>query len=189
VTPASAGPSAPARLWPRLASLAYESILLFGLVFVAAYLFISLARDAQHGLVRAAFQLYLLAACGIYFVYCWTRSGQTLPMKTWGLRVESCEGGKLTFRQALIRYLFAVPSVGSGLGLLWALIDPQGQFLHDRLAGTRIVKFDTGSKQAAENAEAPIAKDAGDAEENQFATKRPHSYRQFDAVSKQAAEP
>lgn len=132
-------PGTTARLWPRLASLAYEAILLFGLLFVAAYLFVALARDAQHGLVRAAFQLYLLVVGGIYFIYCWTRSGQTLPMKTWGLRVEQREGGRLSFRQALIRYLVAIPSMGTGLGLLWALVDPDRQFLHDRVAGTWIV--------------------------------------------------
>lgn len=143
-------PGSTARLWPRLASLAYESILLFGLLFVAAYLFVALTRDAQHGLVRAAFQLYLLTVCGIYFVYCWTRSGQTLPMKTWGLRVESREGGRLSFRQALIRYVVALPSVGTGLGLLWAVVDPERQFLHDRLAGTRIVKVNAKSKEATE---------------------------------------
>jgi uncharacterized RDD family membrane protein YckC len=135
--------SAQAGLWPRLAALTYEFILLFALVFIAGYLFIALARDAQHGLLRALFQIYLLTVCGIYFVYCWSRSGQTLPMKTWGLRVQTLGGGKLSVGRAALRYLLAVPSVGSGLGLVWALVDRDGQFLHDRLAKTRIVKLES----------------------------------------------
>ena len=139
----SAPGGAIAGLWPRFAALIYESILLFALLFVAGYLFVALTRDAQHGWIRTAFQLYLLAVCGLYFVYCWTRSGQTLPMKTWGIRVQSRDGTRLGIRRAVFRYLLAVPSVGSGLGLLWALLDPERQFLHDRLAGTRIVHVDT----------------------------------------------
>jgi uncharacterized RDD family membrane protein YckC len=130
----------PAGLWPRFASLVYESVLLVGLVFVSAYLFVALARDAQQGFMRLAFQLYLLAICGAYFVFCWTRSGQTLAMKTWHLRLQTDQGAILAPRQAVVRYLLAIPSVGLGLGLFWALVDRDRQFLHDRLAGTRIVK-------------------------------------------------
>jgi uncharacterized RDD family membrane protein YckC len=129
-----------AGLWPRFASLVYESILLFGLVFVPAYLFVALARDAQHGLLRLTFQLYLLAICGAYFIFCWTKGGQTLAMKTWHLRLQTDTGAMLAPGQALLRYLLAIPSVGLGFGLVWAFFDPDQQFLHDRLAGTRIVK-------------------------------------------------
>ena len=129
----------PSGFWRRFASLGYEAILLFGLLFVSGYLFVSLARDAQHGWLRVLFQAYLLAVCGAYFVFCWIRSGQTLAMKTWGLRVVAADGAALTVRRAFVRYLLAVPSVFLGVGLLWALFDRDRQFLHDRLAGTKIV--------------------------------------------------
>jgi uncharacterized RDD family membrane protein YckC len=129
-----------AGLWPRFASLVYESVLLFGLIFIAAYLFLPFARDAEHGLPRAIFQVYLLAVCGAYFVFCWHKSGQTLAMKTWGLRVQTSDGARLTLTQALLRYVLAVFSVGLGVGLLWAFIDRDRQFLHDRMARTRIVQ-------------------------------------------------
>ncbi len=132
-----------AGLWPRLASLVYDAILLFGVVFISTYLFVALARDAEHGLLRFVFQMYLIAICGTYFVFCWTRSGQTLAMKTWHLRLQTVGGGLLPPERALVRYLLAIPSVGLGLGLLWALVDPDRQFLHDRLAGTRIVRAET----------------------------------------------
>jgi uncharacterized RDD family membrane protein YckC len=45
----------------------------------------------------------------------------------------------LQWRRATLRYLLAVVSIGSGIGLIWAIFDPQRQFLHDRLAGSRIV--------------------------------------------------
>lgn len=133
-----------AGLWRRLAALAYDGVLLFGLVFIAGYLFIALARDAQSGALRLVFQVYLLAVSGAYFVFCWARTGQTLAMKTWGLRLVTIAGEPLSAPRALVRYLLAIPSVGTGLGLVWAIFDADRRFLHDRLAGTRIVAVDTG---------------------------------------------
>ena len=124
----------------RLVSLVYEGILLFAVLFVSSYLFLSLARDAQSGLPRAIFQIYLLSVCGAYFVFCWARTGQTLPMKTWRMRIVTKEGSGLSAGRAFRRYLLAIPGMLSGISLLWASFDRERQFLHDRLAGTRIVR-------------------------------------------------
>lgn len=120
--------------------MAYEGVLLFGVVFVAAYLFLGLVRDAQSGLPRLLFQIYLLAVCGTYFVFCWVRGGQTLPMKTWRIRVVTEGGEPLPVARAFRRYLIAVPGVLSGVSVLWAFFDRDRQFLHDRLARTRIIE-------------------------------------------------
>jgi len=131
-----------APLGTRLLSCTYESVLLFAIVFVAAYLFIAFVRDAQSGLMRLVFQAYVLAVCGIYFVYCWSRSGQTLPMKTWRIRLVTEQGKPLEVARAFRRYLLAIPSMLTGVGVLWSLVDRDRQFLHDRLAGTRVVRTD-----------------------------------------------
>lgn len=131
----------PASLRARLLSLFYEAVLLFAIVFVASYLFLGLARDAQSGFARFVFQVYLLAVCGAYFMFCWVRSGQTLPMKTWRLRLVTPAGNPVTVAMAFRRYLVAVPAMLSGIGILWALFDRERQFLQDRLAGTRIVRL------------------------------------------------
>jgi uncharacterized RDD family membrane protein YckC len=127
----------------RLMSLAYEGILLCAVLFVSSYLFLSLARDAQSGLLHAIFQVYLLSVCGVYFVFCWTHTGQTLPMKTWRMRIVTEDGGTLSVGRAFRRYLLAIPGMLSGISLLWAPFDRERQFLHDRLAGTRIVRVDS----------------------------------------------
>jgi uncharacterized RDD family membrane protein YckC len=136
----STGQAPAASLRARLASLVYEVLLLTAILFVFSYLFLVLARDAQSGLMRTFFQVYLLAICGIYFVFCWTRTGQTLPMKTWRLRVVPRGAGRLSPQRALWRYLLAIPGMFSGASVLWAVFDGDHQFLHDRLAGTRIVR-------------------------------------------------
>ena len=131
-----------ASLRVRLVSLVYEGILLFAVLFVASYLFLSLVRDAQSGLPRAIFQIYLLSVCGVYFEFCWTRTGQTLPMKTWRIRIVTVEGRALSAGRALRRYLLAIPGMLSGVSLLWVPFDAERQFLHDRLAQTRIVRVE-----------------------------------------------
>ena len=150
----------------------YESVLLFGVVFMPAYLFSALLqfKGGQDSPLRHLFQLYMFGAIGIYFVWCWTHSGQTLPMKTWKFRLLTAQGTKVTAWRAWLRYalVWIGPVVGilvyklavelSGFGLarfsiaafwaclpflllnwLWALVDRERQFLHDRLARTRLV--------------------------------------------------
>jgi uncharacterized RDD family membrane protein YckC len=100
---------------------------------------------------------------GLYFVWCWSQSGQTLPMKTWRIRLVTRAGSPPTPRRALARYLAAWiwvlpplvwawfdPSIERRLGWIlvgWAalyglscLLHPQRQFWHDAVCGTRLVE-------------------------------------------------
>ena len=127
----------------RLASLLYESLLAFAIAFLAGLLFYGAASERLAGLIRSFFQIYLVVILGLYFVWCWYRGGQTLPMKAWKLRLVSADGGPVSVRRAALRYLLACLSVGlAGTGFVWAVFDRDRQFLHDRLAGTRIVRSD-----------------------------------------------
>lgn len=145
----------------RMACWMYEGMLLFGVVFLAGYLFSTLSQT-RHALDnRHVQQAFLFLILGIYFTWFWSR-GQTLAMKTWNIRVVDAHGQALTQQRALLRYvlswLWFVPPllVTSLLGiggaeagvllvgwvLVWALLSrfhKLGQFPHDALAGTRLV--------------------------------------------------
>ena len=124
----------------RLICLVYESLLLVGVAFVAGLLFLGATGASPSGWMRHAFQVYLFLVIGIYFVGSWRRSGQTLAMKTWKLRLVGADGTRITLRQAMVRYVCAWPCLLlGGIGILYAPFDRQRQFLHDRLAGTSIV--------------------------------------------------
>jgi uncharacterized RDD family membrane protein YckC len=124
----------------RLICLVYESLLLAGVTFFAGLLFLGATGASPSGWMRHAFQVYLFLVIGLYFVGSWRRSGQTLPMKTWKLRLVGADGGRITLRQAMVRYVCAWPCLLlGGIGILYAPFDRQRQFLHDRLAGTSIV--------------------------------------------------
>lgn len=117
----------------------YESLLLVAVLFLAGFLFVGLTHGSTTQLVRAAFQIYLLCVVAAYFIWFWLHGGQTLAMKTWHLRLVSADGSPLTLRRAVLRFALALPGVLLGVGILWALFDHERQFLHDRLARTKII--------------------------------------------------
>ncbi|MBL0144075.1 MAG: RDD family protein [Betaproteobacteria bacterium] len=128
----------------RLACAAYEFLILAALVLVATFPFLAFAGDSTSGLRRHFLQAWVLLVVGAYLVWFWTRGGQTLAMKTWRIRLESADGGRVDAARATCRYLLAVVGAAAlGAGYFWALIDRDEQFLHDRIAGTRLTDLST----------------------------------------------
>jgi uncharacterized RDD family membrane protein YckC len=124
----------------RLACALYESLILAALVLVATFPFLAFAGDSTGGLRRHVLQAWVVIVVGAYLGWFWARGGQTLAMKTWRIRVEAADGGPVRPGQAARRYLFAWAGAAClGIGFLWAFLDRDGQYLHDRLAGTRLV--------------------------------------------------
>jgi len=143
--PASGAPAPPsdAPIHRRLLSLVYESLLVAALLMAGALPFSLAAQAADRIATRPLFQLYLLALAAAYFAWQWLHGGQTLPMKTWHLKLVTREGSPLTRGHALKRLVFAIPGTALfGAGFLWALADRDRRFLHDRLADTKIVTSD-----------------------------------------------
>jgi uncharacterized RDD family membrane protein YckC len=142
--------------------MVYEAVLLFAVGFIADWLFDTLTQS-RSGLAHiAGRRIWLFAVFGVYFVYFWTHGGQTLPMKTWRIRLKWKDRDAVPKTVAVLRYfacwffiltttaiahaLALAPEVeaaalGAALVLppLAMLIDPDKQFLHDRLLGTRLV--------------------------------------------------
>ena len=154
--------AAPPGLARRFAAWLYEGVLLFGVLF-AAGLVISILMRSADVVKQPVGGAFLFIVLGLYFVAFWTRSGQTLAMKTWHLRVVDATGQPLRPGRAVLRFLLAwlwfLPAlvsvwalglhgglaIGGSLAggvlayLLIARLHPQRQFLHDTIAGTRIV--------------------------------------------------
>lgn len=87
------------------------------------------------------YQLYLLAVAWAYFAVSWWRIGATVAARAWKLEVRDLAGKHPSLARASLRALLAVPSIGlGGLGLLWCLVDREGQSAHDRLSGTQLLQ-------------------------------------------------
>jgi len=155
----------PVGLTLRLAAMIYEAVLLLGVVFVISYaLLVSLQWSYPlPPTQRTLLQLALFVVIGTYFVLCWTRTGQTLALKAWRLKVVDSDGRPPRTARAIARYVLAwhlwLPglaiaglfrlSAGSivaalavcfALLLIPALIDRRQRLLHDVWTGTRVVR-------------------------------------------------
>src|SRR5262245_261993 len=138
-TPLAPGPVVPG-LTRRALSLLYEALLAFAIAFFASLAFYGSAQGRLFGEARLLFQAYLFLVLGVYFIACWSRGGRTLAMQTWKIRVVQRDGAPIRVGRAALRYALAwVSLLTAGAGFLWACVDRDGQFLHDRLAGTRLV--------------------------------------------------
>ncbi len=150
----------PPGLARRFAALVYEGVLLFGVVFFACFLYVVLTRqkDALFGWPGYVFAFVVPA---VYFLTFWTRTGQTLALKTWHLRIVDTQGQPLGLGRAFARYvlgwLWLLPGLSlalvgvhgwalMGAVLAWILVYgqlarvlPQRQFLHDAICGSRVI--------------------------------------------------
>jgi uncharacterized RDD family membrane protein YckC len=131
----------PAGLPRRLAALAYDFLLLGGVL--VAYTFVVLAVRGGEAVPPGTgwFELSLAALCVAFFVWFWTHGGQTLGMLAFGLRVVVADGRPVGVRAALVRAAASlVSALPAGLGFWWALVDSERRCWHDRLSGTRVVR-------------------------------------------------
>lgn len=171
---AGPGVTAPeAGLARRLGALVYEVLILAAIVLVAGFALApvmtpsanpsgSLVVPSEPGRIAGA--LGLVAIVGAYCAWCWTGGRRTLPMKTWRLAIVDAEGAAPRVGRALARYAAAwigpvaaiaayaathsrLAALALAIPCLWAFVDPARRFLHDRLAGTRII--DDGSRSGA----------------------------------------
>ena len=167
--PSALPPALPvnASLARRLASLGYEALILCAVLLIAGFVTLPLVPPGGDTLrvpdapARALSLAVVFGASAVYFVVSWSNGRRTLPMKTWRIALIRRDGGVVDRHIAFTRYLcawigpalalagfFVLRPLGAtawGLALLafnflWALADPDRQFLHDRIAGTRIVR-------------------------------------------------
>ncbi|MEJ7806494.1 MAG: RDD family protein [Telluria sp.] len=147
----------------RLICLVYEAFLITAVLALAMTIFLLAVQNYTGPVVEHGPKVVIFLAAGAYFIHSWSGSGFTLAMKTWRIKVVHVGSARVPFRNAALRYLFAwgwmLPggAIYLALGLhdrawaavallggiaIWAataFLDKDRQFLHDKLAGTRLI--------------------------------------------------
>ena len=145
----------------RLGSIIYDGLLLLAIWMVLGLVFVLLGNLIGRTLIPLQFAANLVAGW-LFLGWFWTRTGQTLGMQTWQIRLRDERGGAVTRWKATLRYLVALAQwllvlfaihlareygaavtiavtalalVGLGLSQL----HPRRLMLHDWLSGTVLV--------------------------------------------------
>ena len=143
--------------WRRIAAIGYDALLVFSLLFFATIAFQAVTElidpaaappqiaigtsitEIDPVVSGPLYSVYLLLVIFAFFAYFWRRSGQTLGMQAWRLRVCNLQGGAISFKQCVLRFAVAwVSALALGGGYLWILIDSEKRAWHDICSQTRL---------------------------------------------------
>ncbi|MGJ8618777.1 MAG: RDD family protein [Methylophilaceae bacterium] len=130
-----------AGLTRRFLACLYELLSLVAIWLFCTFVFVMVHGQVETIMERLALQVLLWVITGVYLIACWVKTGQTLASQAWKIQILNDDNALLRPRKALIRYILATVSlILLGLGFLWAIIDKEHLFLHDRLIKTKIIK-------------------------------------------------
>lgn len=147
-------PLPPAGFFRRLAALFYDALIVIAIEMIAGGIVIAILEAlfaaglitygnyvdvsdllTNHPLWSPLYSLYLVLTGCYFFIFFWTRAGQTLGMRAWKLRIQNEDGSAIRWTQAVLRLAVA----GFGLANIMALVDPKKRGLHDLVAKTQVV--------------------------------------------------
>ena len=142
-----------AGLLRRLAALLYDMFLVGGIWVTCGFILLmlyGLVGDNTSEVVDGAIQtspvlsfiqlVMMVTTVTAFYLWFWRRTGQTLGMIAWRIRVINTDNQPVTLRQGLIRFYLAWPAFWlAGLGYLWMYIDKQGDAIHEKLSDTKTV--------------------------------------------------
>lgn len=127
---------APVSVFRRFAAMFYDFILCIALMMVMTGLYMMIANlvlggdtyknmnDSGQSVHDPLLSSILFISLYVFFGFFWTKSGQTLGMQVWHIRVQNKDNTTISWNQALLRFLMGMISwLAFGLGHLWPLFD------------------------------------------------------------------
>ena len=123
----------------RLGAMLYDGLLVVALMMFATVPFVIVRGGESVEPGDPYYRLTMLIIAWLFFAGFWSRSGRTLGLQAWRLRIETPAGERPGFGAASLRFLAAIISwLPLGLGFWWQLWDNDSLSWHDRLSGTRL---------------------------------------------------
>lgn len=133
----------PAGLIRRLGAMMYDF-----LIIVAVWMLLGFARlpfvpegvDAMNDHAGPGFQSVLFLVTFGFFTFFWRRTGQTLGMQAWRIRIQNSDGRAISMTQSLMRFFCGAFSlVCLGLGHFWMLFSPSKKTWPDSFSESEVV--------------------------------------------------
>jgi uncharacterized RDD family membrane protein YckC len=136
-------------MWRRLAALVYDSLILMALSMGYGALITSInvvfgakGQDYQPMLHNPLYFIGWVAVLVGFFIYSWCKSGQTIGMKTWRIRLipQDPNATGISLRQALLRCVFGTTGMlflGAGYWYYW--LNKDGFTWHDKMTASKVV--------------------------------------------------
>ena len=138
----------------RLTAMLYDSLLVVALVGVVNALALAVVAQLTEGkeqilgppIVQA---LTILTVVGFFSLF-WVKTGQTLGMQAWRIKVVDFQGEAPTTTKAVVRCFGACLSAAClGLGYLWCLVDHHKRYWHDYISRTELILLPKQEKKNA----------------------------------------
>ena len=157
-------------------AMLYEAFLITAVEALAIFIYLFVTRNQHSPALDAGRNAVFFLVAALYFIHDWSASGHTLAMKTWRIKLVKVGYADVPLKSAFWRYVYAwgwvlpgllvcaafglrsVSHVSAAVGvsiIAWgmtAFLDEDRQFLHDKLAGTRLILL---PKKAAKKAAEP----------------------------------
>lgn len=158
----------PASLLRRLLAILYDGLICIAVLLVATWAYTLVAgwaigweryeELAEAGALSSDPMLtfFLFLVLYLFFAYFWTRTGQTLGMQVWRIRIENLDGVSISWSQSLRRYvtgalgffivliglhyLGAITLVVTGPALVAMFYPHRGQSVTDWVSGSVVVQ-------------------------------------------------
>lgn len=136
----------PASPWKRIFAWIYDWLPLAGvfvMVFAIGLGVVNLVWSAPADKISESLRFnpfwmgYLVIGTSLYYLYCWTKGGQTVGMRTWKIQLLKADGSKLGWYESAIR---AFLSFG-GIANFWAFIDADNRGWHDIAVNAYVVQL------------------------------------------------
>jgi uncharacterized RDD family membrane protein YckC len=101
----------PAGVLRRLGAMVYDALICVAVLFVPTFVLTAITSKvfdpSEVGLFAYVYRAGELALLAAFFVFFWTRRGQTVGMQAWRLRIEDEHGQLLKWRSAFERFIYA----------------------------------------------------------------------------------
>lgn len=121
----------------------YDTFLLMAILLIFAAISMTMNRGIAietSDNFQPVYAIFMFGVCYLYFAWFWIHGGQSLGMKTWQIKLQSCENANINWKIAAIRFVSAIFSWSIfGIGFLWALFDKKNRGWHDLISKTELI--------------------------------------------------